>query len=126
MIFGIGTDIVRVARMQKNIERFGEKFAERILTTAELDEYRKEARPAHFLAKRFAAKEAAAKAMGTGFSDGLMLHHIGVTHDAAGKPKLVFSDHAAEFIHQHGICNVQVSLADEEDHAVAFVTLATV
>ena len=65
MIFGIGTDIVRVARMQKNIERYGEKFAERILTPAELSEYRKESRQAHFLAKRFAAKEAAAKVKGS-------------------------------------------------------------
>ena len=124
MIFGIGTDIVRVARMQKNIERFGEKFAERILTDAELLEFRHDARPAHFLAKRFAAKEAAAKAMGTGFRDGLMLHHIGVAHDAAGKPQLVFIATAAEFVQRNGITQAYVSLADEEDHAVAFVTLA--
>ena len=120
MIFGIGTDIVRVARMQKNIERYGEKFAERILTPAELSEFRKESRQAHFLAKRFAAK-----AMGTGFRDGLMLHHIGVTHDAAGKPQLAFTDQAAEFVQANRITSVHVSLADEEDHAVAFVTLAT-
>ena len=125
MIFGIGTDIVRVERMQKNIERYGEKFAERILTALEMDDYRQEQRKAHFLAKRFAAKEAAAKAMGTGFRDGLMLHHIGVTHDAAGKPQLAFTDQAAEFVQAHGIISVHVSLADEEDHAVAFVTLAT-
>lgn len=125
MIFGIGTDIVRVARMQKNIKRYGEKFAERILTPAELAEFRKESRQAHFLAKRFAAKEAAAKAMGTGFRDGLMLHHIGVTHDNAGKPQLAFTDQAAEFIQANLITSVHVSLADEEDHAVAFVTLAT-
>ncbi|HCU54080.1 MAG TPA: holo-ACP synthase [Gammaproteobacteria bacterium] len=125
MIFGIGTDIVRVDRMQKNIERHGERFAERILTATELVEFRTEARPAHFLAKRFAAKEAAAKAMGTGFRDGLMLHHIGVTHDQAGKPQLAFTDQAEEFIRRHGITSVHVSLADEQDHAVAFVTLAT-
>lgn len=125
MIFGIGTDIVRVARMQKNIERYGEKFAERILTSAELAEFRKESRQAHFLAKRFAAKEAAAKAMGTGFRDGLMLHHIGVTHDAVGKPHLAFTDQAAEFVQANRITSVHVSLSDEEDHAVAFVTLAT-
>lgn len=125
MIFGIGTDIVRVTRMQKNIERYGEKFAERILTPAELAEYREESRKAHFLAKRFAAKEAAAKAMGTGFRDGLMLHHIGVGHDAVGKPKLEFTAEAAAFVHAHGITDVHVSLADEEDHAVAFVTLGT-
>lgn len=124
MIFGIGTDIVRVARMQKNVERYGEKFAERILTGAELEEYRSEPRKAHFLAKRFAAKEAAAKAMGTGFRDGLMLHHIGVTHDAAGKPQLAFSDQAAAFIAANAIIGIHVSMADEEDHAVAFVTLS--
>jgi len=125
VIFGIGTDIVRVARMQKNIERYGEKFAERILTPTELQEFRRESRPAHFLAKRFAAKEAAAKAMGTGFRDGLHFHHIGVGHDAAGKPQLEFTDEAAAFVQAHAITNVHVSLADEEDHAVAFVTLAT-
>ena len=125
MIFGIGTDIVRVARMQQNIERYGEKFAERILTPTELQEFRRESRPAHFLAKRFAAKEAAAKAMGTGFRDGLHFHHIGVGHDAAGKPRLEFTDEAAAFVQAHAITNVHVSLADEEDHAVAFVTLAT-
>ncbi|MDH4133519.1 MAG: holo-ACP synthase [Gammaproteobacteria bacterium] len=124
MIFGIGTDIVRVARMQKNVERYGEKFAERILTSAELEEYRLESRKAHFLAKRFAAKEAAAKAMGTGFRDGLMLHHIGVTHDPAGKPQLAFSDQAADFIAANAITGIHVSLADEEDNAVAFVTLS--
>ena len=124
MIYGIGTDIVRVARMQQNIVRYGEKFAERILTVAERDDYNRELRKAHFLAKRFAAKEAAAKAMGTGFIDGLALHHIGVSHDAAGKPQLVFSGYAAEFIRAKGITGALVSLADEDDHAVAFVTLS--
>jgi holo-[acyl-carrier protein] synthase len=71
MIYGIGTDIVRVARMQSNIERYGDKFVERILTDAEQEDYAKEARKAHFLAKRFAAKEAAAKAMGTGLATAL-------------------------------------------------------
>lgn len=123
MIYGIGTDIVRVARMRKNIERFGDRFAERILTEQELGEYRAQTNKAHFLAKRFAAKEAAAKAMGIGFSDGLSLHDIGVTHDERGKPLLEFSGYAREFVRERGITAVHVSLADEEDHAVAFVTL---
>ncbi|MHB8455379.1 MAG: holo-ACP synthase [Acidiferrobacterales bacterium] len=123
MIFGIGTDIVRVSRMQKNIEHYGDKFAERILTAAEMEEYRKDARKAHFLAKRFAAKEAAAKAMGTGFSDGVAFGHIGVSHNSAGKPGLEFSGHAAEVIRLRQITAAHISLADEEDHAVAFVTL---
>jgi holo-[acyl-carrier protein] synthase len=125
MIYGIGTDIVRVARMQQNIERYGEKFAERVLTAAEREDYGREVRKAHFLAKRFAAKEATAKAMGTGFSNGLALHDIGVSHDAAGKPQLEFSGCAADFMRAKGITRAHISLADEEDHAVAFVTLST-
>ena len=125
MIFGIGTDIVRVARMQQDIERFGDKFAERILTAGELEEYRRDNRRAHFLARRFAAKEAAAKAMGTGFSQGIHLREIGVAHDASGKPLLEFSGAAAQFLTRNGVLRVNVSLADEEDHAVAFVTLET-
>ncbi len=125
MIFGIGTDIVRVARMQADIARYGEKFAERILTAKELDEFRQSPQPANFLARRFAAKEAAAKAMGTGFRDGLHLRDIGVGHDPNGRPLLEFSGRASEFVRAQGITTVHVSLADEEDNAVAFVTLET-
>lgn len=123
MIFGIGTDIVRIARMAKALERFGERFAQRILTADELVEYRASAKPAYFLAKRFAAKEAAAKAMGLGFQKGLSLRHIAVMHDELGKPLLRFEGFAADFIAAHGIDEIHLSLADEEDHAVAFVTL---
>jgi holo-[acyl-carrier protein] synthase len=125
MIYGIGTDIVRVARMQDDLARFGEKFAERILTDRELEEYRRCAERAHFLARRFAAKEAAAKALGTGFREGLSLRNIGVAHDAKGKPLLEFSGRALEIIREQGITEIHVSLADEADHAVAFVTFET-
>lgn len=123
MIYGIGTDIVRVARMEQDLARYGDKFAERILTDTELNEYRRAGERAHFLARRFAAKEAAAKAMGTGFRDGLRLRDIGVTHDANGKPLLEFTGRAREFVKEKGISTVHISLADEEDNAVAFVTL---
>lgn len=125
MIYGIGTDIVRVARMEQDIARYGEKFAERILTDTELNEYRQSNARAHFLARRFAAKEAAAKAMGTGFRDGLHLRDIGVTHDTHGKPLLEFTGRAQEFMREKSITTVHISLADEEDNAVAFVTLET-
>ncbi|MFQ5936874.1 MAG: holo-ACP synthase [Acidiferrobacterales bacterium] len=125
MIFGIGTDIVRIARMQRNLERFGERFARRILTEQELSDYQKENKRAHFLARRFAAKEAAAKAMGLGFSGGLGLRQIGVAHDQKGKPLLEFTGFASEFVSTRGITQFHVSLADEEDHAVAVVTLVT-
>lgn len=125
MIFGIGTDIVRVERMRRDIERFGDRFAERILTEQEMREYVEAGQRAHFLAKRFAAKEAAAKAMGTGFSQGIQLRQIGVGHDSNGKPLLEFTGTAREFLDRHGVRVTHISLADEQDHAVAFVTLET-
>jgi holo-[acyl-carrier protein] synthase len=125
MIFGIGTDIVRVERMRRDIERFGDRFAERILTEQEMREYQEVGQRAHFLAKRFAAKEAAAKAMGTGFNHGIQLRQIGVGHDDNGRPLLEFSGAAREFLDRHGIRVSHISLADEQDHAVAFVTLET-
>lgn len=123
MIFGIGTDLVRISRMEGNLRRYGEKFAARILAEAELQEFRNSPRPAHFLAKRFAAKEAAAKAMGTGFSNGLNLRHIAINHDAQGKPLLEFYAKALELQHEKSIGLSHVSITDEDDYALAFVTL---
>ncbi len=123
MIFGIGTDIVRVDRMQENIDRFGDRFPQRILTENELADYRNTNDKSHFLARRFAAKEATAKAMGIGFTNGLQLTHIGVGHNKNGKPVLEFSGYASEFLEKHEIKETHISLADERDHAVAFVTL---
>jgi holo-[acyl-carrier protein] synthase len=125
MIFGIGTDIVRVDRMKRNIHRFGDRFARRILSSQEFEDYRHAGQPAHFLAKRFAAKEATVKAMGTGFANGITLRQISVDHDAAGKPELVMSGDAKSFLESNGITQLHISLADEQDHAVAFVTLST-
>jgi holo-[acyl-carrier protein] synthase len=125
MIYGIGTDIVRVARMRESLERHGEKFARRLLTPGEFEEFQRDPRPAHFLAKRFAAKEATAKALGTGFASGLSPRHIGVTHDANGKPILEYLERAAEMCLSLGIGASHVSISDEEDHALAFVTLLT-
>jgi len=125
MIFGIGTDIVRVARMQQDLDRYGERFAERILTANELKEFHDNAGKANFLARRFAAKEAAVKALGTGFSNGVLLHDIEVAHDAQGKPLLQFHGRARELLQEKSIVVAHISLADEQDHAVAFVTLET-
>lgn len=125
MIFGIGTDIVRVNRMERNIHRFGDRFARRILSAQEYQDYQKAGQRAHFLAKRFAAKEATVKAMGTGFANGITLKQISVDHDAAGKPELVLSGDAKSFLESKGITQLHISIADEQDHAVAFVTLST-
>ncbi len=123
MIFGIGTDIVKVARMQRSIDRWGERFARRILTADEIKEYCATTKKANFLAKRFAAKEAAAKAMGLGFQDGLELKQISVAHKKNGKPELIFSGFASEFLSRNNISASQLSLSDERDYAIAFVTM---
>lgn len=122
-IFGIGTDIVSVDRMRANLDKWGDRFAERMLSATELAEFRDTTRQAHFLAKRFAAKEAAAKALGTGFRDGISLTHISVGHTAAGQPLLNFSDRAHDVVVEQGIQHSHLSIADERDHAVAFVVL---
>ena len=123
MIYGIGTDIVHINRMRDDLNKYGDKFARRILTEAEFAEFQGKSNQAAFLAKRFAAKEATAKAMGTGFSQGLSLHHIGVEHDEAGKPVLDFSGVAEKFLQEKQIKQTHLSLADEREYAVAFVTL---
>ena len=109
--------------MRDDLDKNGDKFARRILTEAEFAEFQGKSNQAAFLAKRFAAKEATAKAMGTGFSQGLSLHHIGVEHDKAGKPILKFSDVAEKFLHDKKITQMHLRLADEREYAVAFVTL---
>lgn len=123
MIFGVGTDIVRIDRMERNIGRYGHRFAQRILAAAEYEEYRSARRPARFLAKRFAAKEAAVKALGTGFSDGVSPRQIAVAHDPRGKPTLVYHGRAEALCRDVCIHDSHLSLADEEEYAIAFVTL---
>lgn len=123
MIFGIGTDIVEIARIQRGLERYGERFADRILGADELADYRASAYPARFLARRFAVKEALVKACGTGFTQGLTLRDITVAHDSAGKPELRFAGRAAELYREWGLGESFVSISDEREYAIAFVTL---
>lgn len=123
MIFGIGTDIIRIARMQASLDRHGERLARRILAASEFGDYRRSPHPARFLARRFAAKEAVAKAYGTGFTCGLTFQDIAVDHDAAGKPLLALSGRALELQRQLGIGEAFISISDEQEYALAFVTL---
>jgi holo-[acyl-carrier protein] synthase len=123
VIYGIGTDIVSIARMEQALARHGDHFAERILGEKEFEEFKHAAKPASFIAKRFAAKEATAKAMGLGFRNGLALKHICVVHDELGKPVLEFHEQGSRLVDELGIGEAFLSLADERDVAVAFVTL---
>ena len=123
MIYGIGTDIVEVGRIESGLQRHGRRFAARILTADELQAFDAASRPASFLAKRFAAKEALVKALGTGFRHGISLMHISVGRDPLGKPILEFDGEAATRITEAGITSTHLSLADEREYAVAFVVL---
>jgi len=123
VIFGIGTDIVRISRMAKNLEKYGDRFAARILTEAEMSIFSDSARQAQFLAKRFAAKEATAKALGTGFRNGLSLHDISVENDTLGKPVLVFSAQLQAMLKKQSISDAHLSLSDEQEYAIAYVLL---
>ena len=122
MIFGIGTDIVAVARMTNYWERHGERGLEKMLAPAEREACRTSSDPARFLAKRFAAKEALGKAFGTGVRAPLLLPDIAVEHDQLGKPSFSYSPALAAHFAGRGI-KAHLSISDENDYAVAFVIL---
>lgn len=123
MIVGIGTDIVSVARIEAAIERHGEAFAARVLNATEQLEYAAQAYPGRFLAKRFAAKEALAKATGQGLRHPVSLHNIEIDHDALGKPLFRFAPELAQHLQKLGVARHHLSISDEREHAVAFVIL---
>jgi holo-[acyl-carrier protein] synthase len=123
MIIGIGTDIARVARFERAMERHGERFAQRLLGERERERFRDHVLPAAFLAKRFAAKEAFVKALGTGLRRGMCWTEIQVVNDALGRPSLVLSGKAHELAEAAGVRSLHLSLSDEEALAMAFVVL---
>ena len=122
MIYGIGTDIVAVTRMTELYRRHGERALEKLLAPSEREACRNSSLPARFLAKRFAAKEAFGKALGTGMRAPALLPAIAVVHDALGKPAFEFSPNLAEHLTQRGLA-AHLSMSDEQDHAIAFVIL---
>ncbi|MDD2832721.1 MAG: holo-ACP synthase [Methylotenera sp.] len=123
MIFGIGTDIVEVARIDASIAEFGDAFAKRVLAESELASYQKSQIKARFLAKRFAAKEAFSKALGTGLRAPATFQNIAVSHDALGKPLLVLAPELQAFLEAKSIQQMHLSISDEKNLAAAFVVL---
>jgi holo-[acyl-carrier protein] synthase len=123
MIFGVGTDVVEIDRIVKALERWGERFAERILCAPELNRFRHHRQPASYLAKRFAAKEAFTKALGTGIKAPANWHGVWVTNRPSGKPELEFSQPLQTLLSGRGISRAHLSLADERGVAVATVIL---
>ncbi len=125
MIFGIGTDIVEVARIEASISQFGDDFAKRILAESELVSYEKSTIKPRFLAKRFAAKEAFSKALGTGLRAPCTFQNIAVSHDDLGKPLLLLADELQSFLTAKKITQTHISISDEKNLAAAFVVLET-
>ena len=122
MVYGIGTDIVAVKRLQGMWERHGDKALKRLLAPQEMTDFTKAADKGRFLAKRFAAKEAFSKALGTGIRPPAVLSAIAVSHDELGKPILDFCGQLAEMIKNQGL-TAHLSLSDEADYAIAYVIL---
>lgn len=123
MIFGIGTDIVEYVRIENLFARYGARLAERLLSTDELPEFAITKLPARFLAKRFAAKEALAKALGTGLRHPVTLSRIRVIHDELGKPAFEFDPLLSGYLNGKNIGKCHLSISDERDMVVAFVVL---
>lgn len=122
-IIGLGTDIADIERVEKVFARSGAAFAERILAPSELVIYYSLKLKARYLAKRFAVKEAASKALGTGIACGVSFQDFTVSNDERGKPLLSLSGKAAELAESMGVKHVHLTLADEKRYAVATVIL---
>lgn len=123
MIYGVGTDLVEIGRIEKALARFGERFAKRILCEPELKRFKVHRKPAAYLAKRFAAKEAFTKALGTGIHAPASWHGVWVVNARSGKPSLEFSLALNELLKERKITRSHLSLTDERGMAAATVIL---
>jgi len=123
MIFGIGVDVLEVKRIGATLERFGERFIERLLMPEERAQLAATQRRERFIAMRFAAKEAIVKAMGTGFAHGVWIRDVGVVQNAWGKPEVVFSQRGDRVRKGLGVGEGHVTLTDEAGLVVAVAVL---
>ena len=123
MALAIGTDIVEIQRIADVVERQGDKFVQRILTDAEQQEYLRLNCALSFLAKRFAAKEAVAKALGTGIGHGVSFRDINIIKTERGAPAVELSGGAATVLSAMGGSQILLSLAGERQYAVAYAVL---
>ncbi len=130
MILGIGNDLCDIRRIEKSIERFGDRFLLRVFTEEERRKALSRAHPARTFAKRFAAKEAATKALGTGFSNGVYFSDIGVVNAPSGRPTLALTGGAARHLAlltpKGFTARIDVTLTDEYPLAEAFVVISAV
>jgi holo-[acyl-carrier protein] synthase len=127
MILGLGNDLIDIRRIEKAITRHGERFLSRIYTDIERAKSDRRAQRAASYAKRFAAKEACAKALGTGLNHGVYWRDMGVVNLPSGQPTLALTGHAAEHLarltppgHE---ARIHLTLSDEHPYALAFVVI---
>jgi holo-[acyl-carrier protein] synthase len=123
VIYGIGVDVLEPQRVAQLLERYGERFARRVLTNEEWPAYQHSRRPVQFVANRFAAKEAFSKAMGTGFRYPVTLGQICVLQNRRGKPELFFRPDLQRLIDAEGIGGAHVTISDERAMVCAVVVL---
>jgi len=122
-VIGIGTDIVKVPRIKRLIKKRGDSFAQRILHQNEFVIFKTHNTSANYLAKRFAAKEALSKALGTGIAKGINFEDIEVINNPDGKPNLILHGAALDIANKLGVKKLFISLSDEKKYAIAYVIL---
>ena len=122
-VLGLGTDIIEIVRIEQAIAK-SHRLAERVLTESEMALFQTHHEPARYLAKRWAAKEAAAKAFGTGIGRGISFQHFEISNDDLGAPHLALLGPVAELAHQRGVQSVHLSISDERQFAMATVVLS--
>ena len=120
MIYGIGTDLVELSRVQETYDRFGQHFVDRLLMDEERELFENNKWPVRFLAMRFAAKEATVKAMGTGFAHGVWIRDIGIVNSDWGRPEIIWSERGRAKCDELGIGEGHVSLTDDAGLIQAF------
>ncbi len=123
MVVGMGTDLTEIGRVERSIARFGERFLERIYTPGEIAYCMSKKNSAESFAARFAAKEAGAKALGTGISRGVSWKEFEVRRAPSGKPSLVLSGRAAALAAELGVARISLSLTHTRDLAMAVVVM---
>jgi len=123
MVFGVGTDIVQIQRIEDAWNRFGEHFASRLLLDEEQDLFKRTKRPVRFLAMRFAIKESVVKAMGTGFANGMWIRDVGMLPNKLGQPQIIYSERGEAMCRRLGIGDGHVSVTDEAGLVVAMAVL---
>ncbi|MBN8279722.1 MAG: holo-ACP synthase [Gammaproteobacteria bacterium] len=123
MIFGVGTDILKVERVEAAYARFGDRFVHHLLMPEELADFGRTRQKVRFLSMRFAAKEAVVKALGTGFANGMWLRDAGVRADRLGKPGIIYSPRGDELRRSLGVGDGHLTLSDEAGLVVAVAIL---